>query len=78
MIEVGEGEFTYTVSDLIQTLAKLDQFKLKLWVNNVELPFTFSHECDFTFLQESVKVVKDNHIEYVLYDFITHVKVVIL
>ena len=78
MIEIGDGEFTYTVSDLIKTIAKLDKFKLKIWVSTVELPFTFSHECDFTFLQESVKVVKDNHIEYLLYDFITHIKVVIL
>lgn len=76
-IEVGDGEFTFTISDLIQTLSKLDNFKLKIWVSNVELPFTYTEKCDFVFLQESIRVTKDNHIEYVLYDYISYLKVVI-
>ena len=77
MIEIGDGDYTYTISDLVQVLAKLDKFKLKIWVSNVELPFTFTEESDLMFLQESVRVKHDNHIEYVLYDYITHIRVVL-
>ena len=78
MIEVGDGEFSYTISDLIKTLAKTYRFKLKIWLTGVELPLEFNDECDFTFLQESVKVVDENLIQYVFYDLIANIRVVIL
>ena len=78
MIEVGDGEFSYTISDLIKTLAKAHRFRLKIWLTGVELPLEFTEVCDFTFLQESVKVVDENLIQYVFYDLIANIRLVIL
>ena len=68
-------EYTITIADLMVTLSELDEFIVWIWIGSVEKPLKFTDSDEFTFLQESIKVKKDNHIEYVLYDMITHIQV---
>ena len=73
-------EYTITVADLIETLAKLDEFLVKFWIQSNELPLPFDDGDDFQFLQESIKITKNDapydEINYVLYDMISHIQVI--
>ena len=79
MITVEDDcEFTILVADLIKTLALFDKklFELDIWVSGCELPLTFENSCDFHFMQEGVRIIRGNIVEYVFYDVITYVKVI--
>ena len=68
-------EYTITIADLMVTLDYLDKFELKIWIRGSELPMIFTHEDDFKFLQESLKVVSESAIEYIFYDVIDLVRI---
>lgn len=77
MISVCDDcEYTVTIADLIETLAGLDKYLLKIWVTGSELPFGFDHEYDLHFLQESIRIQRGNVVEYIFYDLISYVRVI--
>lgn len=67
-------EYTVSIADLMVTLSKLDKFRLLIWIGS-ELPFVYTQDDDFKFLQESLKIVTDSAIEYIFYDIITGLRV---
>ena len=76
MIDVVEGcEYTVSIADLIETMASLTKFVLKIWHHANYLPLKSTHECDYIFLQESLKIISDdeNKIVYVPYDEISSI-----
>ena len=72
-----ECEFTIIITNLILTLSKLDNFKLLIWDVGRDLPHKYSDDCDFMFLQEGMRVRTDKTIEYIYYDTIEHIEVII-
>ena len=58
----NDGEFTYTIFDLIKQMNAVDKFVIKIWTANSELAFTYDESCDFHFLQESIRVSYSNDI----------------
>ena len=73
-----ECEYTVLIADLIETLASLDLFMLKIWVNGSEISYDFkSKEKDFEFLQEGLKISDNEMIDYIFYDTIVSVKVIL-
>ena len=80
MIEVcDECDYVILIADLIATLGVMNndnqRFCLKIWCNNVELPFEFDSDCYFNFLQEGLRVEDKNHIHYLYYDVMEHIRV---
>ena len=74
MITISDdGDFTYTIFDVILQLNELDKFVLKIWTNNSELAFTYDESYDFHFLQESIRVSKDNRVIYITLDTIVSI-----
>lgn len=80
MIKVCDDcEYTVLIADLIETLASLDEFRLKMWVNGNEIPYTFhSGMADFEFLQEGLKISNKENIQYLFYDTLISIMVMIL
>ena len=79
MISVCDDcDYTVLTADLIETLAGLDEFILRIWVSGSEISYDFkSSEKDFKFLQEGLKVSDSEMIDYVFYDTIVSVKVIV-
>lgn len=79
MIKVcDECEYTILIADLIETLAGLDDFLLRIWVNGSEISYDFkSKDKDFEFLQEGLKISDEAMIDYIFYDTIVSVKVIL-
>ena len=77
MITIEEdNEFTVIVANFIETIAKMDKFDLLVWVNGSELPFEFSQNCRFHFMQEGFRVTNDGVIDYIFYDNIASLRIV--
>ena len=77
-IEIQDDvEFTPTIADLIKTIANLKSYELLIWVNVSEIPFKLDANCNYLFLQESVKVKRGNQICYIFYDMISGINVII-
>ena len=68
-------DYTITIADLMVMLSELDEFILKIWISGSEIPFKYSQDDDFKFLQESLKIVSDGFVDYIYYDTITMVRV---
>lgn len=80
MIELcDECEYTILIADLIATLMVYlkddESFTLKIWYNT-ELPFEFTSESYFNFLQEGLRVEDKSGIKYIFYDLITSIEVI--
>ena len=74
MITVDDnGEFTYTILDLILQLKDLDKFVLRIWTNNSELSFNLDESYDIHFIQETIRYTKDNRTVYVALDNIVSI-----
>lgn len=83
MISISESsEYSILIADLIATLMTKDKkgepFILKIWYNTRDLPFIFSSECAFEFLQEGIRIDSIEAIYYLWYDAIECFKVEIL
>ena len=77
MISVCDDcEYTTMIADLIETLASMDKFLLKIWIGNSELPYLFNHNHDIRFLQEGVRIQNENVVEYIFYDIINDLRVI--
>ena len=77
MIKVCDDcEYTILIADLIETLASLDEFILKIWITGTELPFTCDDRMDLDFLQEGIRFSNENVVLYIFYDTIATIKVV--
>lgn len=79
MIELCDDcEYTVVIADLIATLMvslkENKSFTLKIWYST-ELPFVFSSDCSFSFLQEGLRVEDKSGVKYVFYDLITSIEV---
>lgn len=71
MISVDDdGEFTFTIFDLIKELSKLDMYELDIWTTGTELPFNFDESWDIHFISESIRFRRDNRIKYISLDTI--------
>lgn len=74
MISIDEdGEFTYTILDLIKQLVDLDKFVLRIWTNNSELSFNIDNNYDIHFIQETIRYSKDNKVTYISLDSIVSI-----
>ena len=74
MISIDEdGEFTYTILDLIKQLVDLDEFVLRIWTNNSELSFNIDNNYDIHFIQETIRYSKDNKVTYISLDSIVSI-----
>ena len=74
MISIDEdGEFTYTILDLIKQLVDLDEFVLRIWTNNSELSFNIDNNYDVHFIQETIRYSKDNKVTYISLDSIVSI-----
>ena len=69
-----ENEFTFLIADLIETLSGTGEFILKIWVNNNEIPYKYTHEDNFYFMQEGFRVSSDGVIDWFFYDMISSVR----
>lgn len=69
----NDGEFTYTIFDLIKQMNDLDKFVVKIWSANSELPFKYDDSCDFHFLQESIRVIDGDKVTYITLDSIVSI-----
>ena len=77
MISVAEdNEFSVIVADIIETIAKVEKFDLLVWVNGSEIAYEFDQHCNFHFMHEGCRVVRDNLIDYIFYDNITTLRVI--
>ena len=70
-------EYTTLIADLIETLASLEKFMLRIWVSGSEISYDFTSDNDFKFLQEGLKVSDNEMVDYIFYDTIVSIKVII-
>jgi len=78
MISVCDDcDYTVLIADLIETLAGLDKFVLRIWVSGSEISYDFESDNDFKFLQEGLKVSNKDMTDYIFYDTIVSVKVIL-
>lgn len=80
MIELCEEcDYSILIADLIATLMVLEKHKesfvVKMWCNTSELPFIFTDDSHFNFLQEGLRVERNGSIKYIFYDVITCIEV---
>lgn len=66
-----DNEFTVLIADFIETLAGTGKFVLKIWINGNEIPYKFTDEDSFYFMQEGVRISSLGHIDWFFYDTIT-------
>ena len=77
MISVDEnGEFTFTIADLIKYLSGLEKFVLKIWTNNSELAFKCDESYDIHFLTESIRLSKGKKTTYIALDNVVALNVI--
>ena len=77
MISVDEnGEFTFTIADLIKYLSGLDKFVLRIWTNSSELSFNVDESFDIHFISESIKLSKGKRVTYVALDSVVALNVI--
>ena len=69
----NDGEFTYTIVDLIHQIKDLDKFVLRIWTNNSELSFNLDESYDIHFIQETIRYSKNNRTVYVALDNIVSI-----
>ena len=69
----NNGEFTYTIFDLIKQMNEVDKFVIKIWTANSELAYMYDESADFHFLQESIRVTSNNRVTYITLDSIVSV-----
>lgn len=68
-----QGEFTYTIFDLIKQMHNEDKFVIKIWTANSELAYMYDESADFHFLQESIRVTSNNRVTYITLDSIVSI-----
>lgn len=74
MISIAEdGEFTYTIFDLIKQMNAVDKFVVKIWSANSELAFMYDNSSDFHFMQESIRVTTGDKVTYITLDSIVSI-----
>ena len=74
-ISVAEdNEFTILIGDFIKTLAGTDRFVLKVWITGSEVPYIFTDEDKFYFMQEGFRVSQGKHIDWFFYDNIVSMR----
>jgi hypothetical protein len=77
MISVDEnGEFTFTIADLIKYLSGLEKFVLRIWTNSSELSFNVDESFDIHFISESIKLSKGKRVTYVALDSVVALNVI--
>lgn len=69
----NDGEFTYTIFDLIKQMNEVDKFVIKIWTSNSELAYMYDESADFHFLQESIRVTTNNRVTYITLDSIVSI-----
>ena len=70
-------EFSILIADLIKTISNTEKYLLKIWLRGTELPFKYSYERDYHFMQEGVRIMDDRHIDWIFYDEIAFVRVIL-
>lgn len=68
-----DGEFTYTIFDLIKQMNEVDKFVIKMWTSNSELAFLYDESSDFHFLQESIRITYGDKVTYITLDSIVSI-----
>lgn len=72
MISVDDNsEFTILTVDFIETLAKANEFILKIWVNGSEIPYRYTEKDELYFMQEGIRIKGDGFIDWIFYDTIS-------
>ena len=69
-----DNEFTIIIGDFIKVLAGADRFVLKIWITGSEVPYIFTDEDKFHFMQEGFRVSQGNHTDWFFYDNIVSVR----
>ena len=76
MISVCDDcEFSILVADLIKTLNDTQKYILKIWLRGTELAFTYTNEWNYHFMQEGVRIMDNEQIDWIFYDEIAFVRV---
>lgn len=75
--KVDDNEYTFLIADLMITLDQSDEFVVKFWICGRELPFTFTDRADFCFMQEGIRIEVDKRVNYIYYDSIDNIQVLI-
>ena len=68
-------EFSILVADLIKTINDTSKFLLKIWLRGTELSFDYSDEWNYHFMQEGVRIMNNEQIDWIFYDEIAFVRV---
>ena len=68
-------EFSILVADLIKTINDTSKFLLKIWLRGTELSFDYSDEWNYHFMQEGVRIMNNEQIDWISYDEIAFVRV---
>ena len=70
-----DNEYSVLIADLIKTLGGTDKYILKIWLRGVELAFKYSNEWNYHFMQEGVRIMNHEQIDWIFYDEIAFVRV---
>lgn len=70
-----ECDFSIIIADFIETLDGTDKFTLKIWLNTSELPYEYSEKSNFYFMQEGVRIMDNQKIDYIFYDVIVSMRI---
>ena len=68
-------EYTILIADLIETIGNTSKYLLKIWLRGTELSFNYSNEWNFHFMQEGVRIMNGEQIDWIFYDEIAFVRV---
>lgn len=69
-----DNEYSVIIADLIETLSATNKFELKIWIRGTEIPYIYYDDCNFHFMQEGVRIMVDNRIDWMFYDEIATVR----
>ena len=69
-----DNDFTIIIADFIKILASANRFVLKIWISGSEVPYIFSDEDKFYFMQEGFRVTQKKHTDWFFYDNIVSMR----
>ena len=70
-----DNEYSVLIADLIKTIGNTSKYILKIWLRGTDLSFNYSDEWDYHFMQEGVRIMNHEQIDWIFYDEIAFVRV---
>lgn len=71
-----DNEFSVLIADFIETLSGTEKYVLKIWLRGTVLPYEYDESFDYHFMQEGVRIMNHNRIDWMFYDEIASMRVI--